>query len=395
MTVDNKSFSAGLEGVIACATQLSHVDGTAGRLIYRGHMAVDLATTRSVEEVWYLLQNGRFPTPSELVAFTDRVETFGALTQDEYKLVKRLAGTEPMAGFRTALSALAAHRGYAPWLNRDAAEAYHDAFALACTAPAIVEVLHTRRRPRLKSSNTGYAERYLWGLLDEQPSPQAVAAVNAYMILTMDHGLNASTFSARVTCSTGADAGASLTTAIGTLSGPLHGGAPGPVLDMLDEIGTPEKADAWVAEQLKAKRRIMGFGHRVYKTEDPRAAKLRDVARQLNSPRVDLASKVEQSVLAALQAHQEAKSKAEGKPGRPLRTNVEFWTAVVLEYVGIPRTHFSSTFCASRIMGWSEHIREQMEGNKLYRPLSLYTDPSVTAQPVTAPAVTPAEPAKS
>lgn len=377
MTAENKTFSAGLEGVIACATQLSHVDGTAGRLIYRGHKAVDLATTRSVEEVWYLLRHGRFPTPAELFAFTDEVEDLGALTADEYKLVKRLAGTEPMSGFRTALSAIAAHRGYTSWLNRDAAETYGEVAALASLAPAIVETLHTRRRPRLKSSNTGYAERYLWGLLGEQPSPQAVAAVSAYMILTMDHGLNASTFSARVTCSTGADAGASLTTAIGTLSGPLHGGAPGPVLDMLDAIGTADKADAWIAEQLKAKRRLMGFGHRVYKTEDPRAAKLREVARQLNSPRVELATKVEQSALAALQAHQDAKTKAEGKPGRALRTNVEFWTAAVLEYVGIPRTHFSTTFCASRIMGWSEHIREQMEGNKLFRPLSLYTGPAV------------------
>ena len=380
MTAENKTFSAGLEGVIACATQLSHVDGTAGRLIYRGYNAVDLATSRSVEEVWYLMRHGRFPSPAELFAFIDEVEELGKLSKDEAKLVKRLAGTEPMSGFRSALSAIAAARGYQPWLNRQSAEAHKEVMALACLAPAIVETLHTRRRPALKSGNGGYAERYLWGLLGEQPSPAAVAALSAYMILTMDHGLNASTFSARVTCSTGADAGAALTSAVATLSGPLHGGAPGPVLDMLDEIGSSDKADSWVQEQLKAKRRIMGFGHRVYKTDDPRALKLREVARQLNSPRVDLAATVEQSVLAALQAHQESKPKVDGKVTRPLRTNVEFWTAVVLEYIGIPRSHFSSTFCASRIMGWSEHIREQMEGNKLFRPLSLYTGPEVKAE---------------
>ncbi len=374
------SFAAGLEGVIACATELSHVDGTAGRLIYAGHNAVDLATTRSVEEVWFLLQTGRFPTPEELGEYTQNVEELGGLSKDEYKLVKRLPKGEPLSNFRTALSSIAAARGYKAWLNRDHGEVVREIAALAALAPAIVEVLHTGRKPVRKLGNTGYAERYLWGVLGTQPEKSAVDAVSAYMVLTMDHGLNASTFSARVTASTGADVGAALTSAVATLSGPLHGGAPGPVLDMLDAIGKPENAEAWVAEQLKAKRRIMGFGHRVYKTDDPRSIKLRQVATVLAGPRVELGTKVELAVLAALQAHQEQKPKVDGKATRPLRTNVEFWTAVVLEHAGIPRTLFSSTFCASRILGWSEHIREQIADNKLYRPLSLYTGPTVAGE---------------
>lgn len=371
------AFAAGLEGVIACATQLSHVDGAAGKLIYRGHMAVDLATALSVEEVWFLLSTGRLPTPEELGDFTVHVEALGHLSKDEYKLVKRLPAGEPLSNFRTALSSIAAARGYQPWLNREHGEAVRELHALAALAPAIVEVLHTGRKPMRKLGNTGYAERYLWGVLGHKPEAAHVDALSAYMILTMDHGLNASTFSARVTASTGADVGAALTSAVATLSGPLHGGAPGPVLDMMDAIGKPENATAWVQEQLKAKRRIMGFGHRVYKTDDPRSVKLREVATKLKGPRVGLATAVEQAVLAALKAHQDEKAKVEGKVGRPLRTNVEFWTAVVLEHVQIPRTLFSSTFCASRILGWSEHVREQISDNKLYRPLSLYTGPAV------------------
>lgn len=374
------AFAAGLEGVIACATQLSHVDGTAGKLIYRGNYAVNLATSRSVEEVWFLLKTGRFPTPEELGEWVQNVESQGVLSAAEYKLVKKLPAGEPLANFRTAISAIATARGYQPWLNRDLGDAVRETTALAALAPSIIEVLHTRRKPVRKHGNRGYAERYLWGIVGSQPVQANVDAVSAYMILTMDHGLNASTFASRVTASTGADVGAALTAAVATLSGPLHGGAPGPVLDMLDSIGSPEKAEAWVDEQLNAKRRIMGFGHRVYKTDDPRAIKLREVATLLAGPRVALATKVEQSVLAALQKRQEEKAKLEGTSTRPLRTNVEFWTAVVLEHAGIPRSLFSSTFCASRILGWSEHIREQISDNKLYRPLSLYTGPAVVGE---------------
>lgn len=374
MNTPAPTFAAGLEGVIACATRLSDVDGTNGRLVFGGYNAVDLAEKKTIEEVWYLLHNGRFPTDVELAEFKETVERLGKPTPKEVRLMKSLRAGEPLSAFRSIISAIASHRGYKPWLNRDVAEVEHELLALASLAPSIVEVIKTGRTPVKKAGNSGYAERYLWGVLGRKPQDDAKRAVETYLILTLDHGLNASTFAGRVTASTGADVGASLTSAVGTLSGPLHGGAPGPVLDMLDKIGKPEAAKDWVNSQLSGKRRIMGFGHRVYRTDDPRALTLRRVAERQKGRRIALAQAVEQEVLAALDAHQKLKA-VDGKAVRPLRVNVEFWTAVVLEHAGIPRELFSSTFCTSRIIGWSEHVREQLKDNKLFRPLSHYSGP--------------------
>lgn len=370
------TFATGLEGVIACATRLSDVDGTAGKLTFAGHNAVDLAQTKSIEEVWFLLHEGRLPDADELYNFRLKIEELGRPSWKELRLMKALRGGEPLSAFRSIISAIANHRGYKPWLNRDVAEVEAEIMALSALAPAIVEVIHTGKDLVKKRGNCGYAERYLWGIQGERPATSATRAVETYLILTMDHGLNASTFAGRVTASTGADVGAAITAAVATLSGPLHGGAPGPVLDMLDSIGKVENAKGWVKDQLTAKRRIMGFGHRVYRTDDPRALTLRTVAERQQGPRIELARAVEQEVLAALSAHQTAKADA-GKPVRALRVNVEFWTAVVLEHAGIPRELFSSTFCTSRIIGWGEHIREQLKDNKLFRPLSVYTGPKV------------------
>ncbi len=377
MNTTTPAFSAGLEGVIACATRLSDVDGINGKLTFMGYNAVDLAERKSIEEVWFLLHNGRLPDVGELAAFSHEIELLGRPSKQEIRIMKALRAGEPLSAFRSIISAIASNRGYKPWLNRDVPEVEHELRALSALAPAIVEVIHTGRTPVKKPANSGYAERYLWGILGHKPDAAAKQAVETYLILTMDHGLNASTFAGRVCASTGADIGAAITAAVGTLSGPLHGGAPGPVLDMLDSIGSPDKAKAWVADQLGAKRRIMGFGHRVYRTEDPRAACLRRVSERQNGPRIALARAVEKEVLAALDAHQQKKA-AEGKPVRALRVNVEFWTAVALEHAGIPRNLYSSTFCTSRIIGWSEHIREQLKDNKLFRPLSIYSGPALS-----------------
>ncbi|MBX9948001.1 MAG: citrate/2-methylcitrate synthase, partial [Candidatus Obscuribacterales bacterium] len=246
MNTPSTTFSAGLEGVIACATRLSHVDGSAGRLIFSGHNAVKLAESKTVEEVWFLLHEGRLPTAEELAAFRAKVETLGKLSRAEINLVKKARGTEPLSAFRTAISAIACHRGFKPWLNREVAEVEQEVLQLQALAPSIVEIIHTGKAPVRKRQNKGYAERYLWGVTGKRPSTENLRAVETYLILTIDHGLNASTFSGRVTASTGADVGAAITAAVGTLSGPLHGGAPGPVLDMLDSIGAPEKAASWV-----------------------------------------------------------------------------------------------------------------------------------------------------
>jgi citrate synthase len=275
-------------------------------------------------------------------------------------------GGEPMASLRSSLSVLAASRGLRPWHNRDLSELAGEAVGLAAATPQLVEMVLHRRPPIARDEPAGYVERHLWGVLGRRPEPPLVRALEAYLILTADHGMNASTFAARVATSTAADAGSALVSAIATLSGPLHGGAPGPVLDMLDAVGSREEARRWIAAELAAGRRLMGFGHRVYRVDDPRALALKKVATALGGPRVELAGAVEEEALSAL---------AESKPSRQLRTNVEFWTALVLERCGIPRQGFSLTFTTSRMAGWTAHVVEQASHNRLIRPTADYTGP--------------------
>lgn len=366
-------FSPGLEGVFACQTTISEVDGEAGKLIFNGFDARELALTRTVEEVWFVLREGRLPDEAELELFKETISAAGRLTRKEIKLIKSIPPADPLTRVRTAISIVANRRGLKPWLNREPEEVDSDLLILPAIMPAIVEILKTGTQPCRKPNARGYADRYLWGVLGKRPSAEELRAVETYLILTMDHGMNASTFTARVAASTGADAGGAITAAIASLSGPLHGGAPGPVLDMLDAIASPDKAHDWVGAEFASGRRIMGFGHRVYRTDDPRSLTLRSVADNQQGSRVELARAVEETVLKALEERQKAKAERLGQAVRPLRVNVEYWTAVVLEHVGIPRELFSSTFCTSRIIGWSEHIREQIRANKLFRPLSVYT----------------------
>jgi citrate synthase len=212
-------------------------------------------------------------------------------------------------------------------------------------------------------------------LTGRQPEPREVRAVERYLISTVDHGFNASTFTSRVIASTGADIAACLTGAIGALSGPLHGGSPSRALDALDEIGTPDRIDGWIRERVLAGERIMGFGHPVYRTEDPRSRMLKQIAQSFGGPLVDFAVQVEERVEAILD---------ELKPGRELHTNVEFYAAVVMELCGLPRTMFTPTFCAARVIGWSANILEQAADSKIIRPSARYTGPP---PPVPVPAV--------
>jgi len=206
------------------------------------------------------------------------------------------------------------------------------------------------------------------------PAPEHARAIEQYMILTIDHGFNASTFTARVVTSTGADLGAAIVAAIGALSGPLHGGAPSRALDLLDAIGTPERADAYIRHAVEHGERIMGFGHRVYKTEDPRSLLLRGVSEQLGGPLVELSESVERTVVDVL---------AELKPGRHLYANVEFYAGVVMHTCGIPREMFTPTFAAGRTIGWCTHVLEQAAHNRLIRPAARYVGPP-PPQPVPA-----------
>jgi citrate synthase len=207
------------------------------------------------------------------------------------------------------------------------------------------------------------------------PDPVRVRAVEQYLISTIDHGFNASTFTARVIASTGADVAACLVGALGALSGPLHGGAPSRALDTLDAIGTPDRIDPWIRAHVLAGERIMGFGHAVYRTEDPRSRMLRDIARRFGGPRVDFAIEVERRVEAIL---------AELKPGRELHTNVEFYAGVVMDLCGLPRAMFTPTFAAARVVGWSANVLEQAEDRKIIRPAARYVGPHA---PVPVPTV--------
>jgi citrate synthase len=362
----------GLEGIAFTETKLGFVDGQRGRFVYAGHDAVELAQTRSFEEVWFLLHEGRLPSAVDLAGFRALLEERGRLTDAERQAVRGAIGGVPMASLRSALSVLAASRRLQPWWNRPIDDFAREAHGLAAAMPALVEIVLHGDLGSQPDPGASYAYRYLAGVLGRQPEERLVRAVETYLILTADHGMNASTFAARVATSTGADAGAAAVAGVATLSGPLHGGAPGPVLDMLDAIGQPDRADGWIAAELAAGHRLMGFGHRVYRVEDPRAHALKQVAMQLGGPRVALAEVVERVALRAL---------AERKPSRPLRTNVEFWTAVVLEACGIPRQAFSLTFATSRMVGWTAHMVEQAAANRLIRPTAVYIGPPPDGNP--------------
>jgi len=270
---------------------------------------------------------------------------------------------------RSCTSVLGAELGWKPTHDIDAAELYDQALGLCAMVPTILAAADRLRdglEPVPPREDLAFAANYLFMLTGEEPSAEQARALEQYMILTIDHGFNASTFAGRVITSTGADLGAAVVGAIGALSGPLHGGAPSRVLDMLDEIGSPERAEAHIRPAIERGGRIMGFGHRVYKTDDPRSLLLRSIIKPFGGPLVDLSIGVERTVVNVL---------AELKPGRHLYTNVEFYACVVMDLCGIPRHMFTPTFAAGRTIGWCTHIMEQASHNRLIRPAARYVGP--------------------
>jgi citrate synthase len=215
-------------------------------------------------------------------------------------------------------------------------------------------------------ADLGYAANYLYMITGTEPDEQSTYAVERYLMLTIDHGFNNSTFTARVIASSGADLGGVLSGALGALSGPFHGGAPARVFDMLDAIGSPDNAEPWLRNAITRGDKLMGFGHRIYKTIDPRSQLLHEVAQELHSERVGFAEHVEKTAVALL---------AELKPGRDLYANVEFYAGVVLEAADLPRELFSSTFACSRVVGWLANVLEQISDNRIFRPLAQYVGP--------------------
>jgi citrate synthase len=367
----------GLAGVVVTDTRIGDVRGREGFYHYRQYSAVDLAHTRGFEDVWHLLVHGELPDPGRSAAFAQETAALRRLPDEVRVALPAIAAaggrSGPLAGMRTALSLLGAAKGFRPVYDIDAEQRRRDTLQAAAAVPTLLTALYRLGQgldPVEPREDLSFAANYLYMLTGSVPDDGRARAVEQYLISTIDHGFNASTFTARVIASTGADVAACLAGAVAALSGPLHGGAPSRALDTLDAIGTPDRIDSWVRERVLAGERIMGFGHAIYRTEDPRSRMLREVAQKFGGPRVDFAVEVERHVEAIL---------AELKPGRELHTNVEYYAGVVMELCGLPREMFTPTFAAARVVGWSANILEQAEDTKIIRPVARYVGPEAPA----------------
>lgn len=344
----------GLEGVNAADTLISHVDGERGHLVIAGADVENLAIEATFEQAAARVLAAGRNLPVQPVSFAQaRAAAWEVLP----RIGDALDAKDGMDALRAAMAHL--------WSTGDD---HADALAAIGAAPVFVAAWSRRQRglAPVPPSNADHATDYLRMTTGIDPDPVAAKALGAYLTTVIDHGMNASTFTARVVASTASDLISSVVAAIGALKGPLHGGAPGPVLDMLDAIDTPANAEAWLLAELAAGRRIMGMGHRIYRVRDPRAAVLEVAVKPLASPRLALARAVETAA---------AKILREKKPDRPMAANVEFYTAVLLDAVGLPRAQFSPTFGVGRVAGWCAHVLEQRRVGKLIRPASTYVGP--------------------
>ncbi len=344
-------FVPGLEGVVAFETEIAEPDKEGGALRYRGVDIEDLVGKVSFGNVWGLLVDGSF-TP-------------GLPPAEPFPIP--VHSGDVRVDVQAALALLAPVWGLKPLLDIDVAEA-RDNLARAAVL-ALSYVAQSARGPGLPMVSQreidtagSITERFMKRWRGE-PDPKHVAAVDAYWTSAAEHGMNASTFTARVIASTGADVSAALSGAVGAMSGPLHGGAPSRVLGMIEEIERTGDAEAYVKRALDRGERLMGFGHRVYRAEDPRARVLRRTARELGAPRYEVAEALEQAALAELHAR---------RPDRVLATNVEFWAAIVLDFAEVPAPMFTSMFTCARTAGWAAHILEQKRTGRLVRPTARY-----------------------
>lgn len=353
------TFNPGLEGVVAAETILSEVDGEAGRLILRGHRLADIAGHRSLE--WLIGELWR--------DFVTRDLSETALRRDLG--LARVAAFEHVAPLLPAASRLAPIEALRLLLAAVPDNAPELPLRLTATmAVGLAAVLRFRagHDPLSPDPTLGHAADFLRMLRGGSPASAEVAALETYLLTAAEHGLNASTFTARVVASTEAGLASAVTAALCALKGPLHGGAPGPVIDMLDAIGRPENAEAWLDEAVMRGDRLMGFGHRVYRVTDPRSDVVKRAVEALgrNNGRIRYAEYVERAALAVL---------ARRKPARSLQTNLEFYTALLLEALEVPRDAFTGVFAVARVAGWIAHAHEQLAEERLIRPQSRYVGP--------------------
>jgi citrate synthase len=357
-------FSPGLEGVVAAQTEISEVDGQNGRLIYRGGYLILELANRSFEEVAYLLWHGELPGRKQLEQLKSQMAASRRLNE---QAVAALGGlrrdVDPMDAMRTVLSA----QGAAPDCPKPSLE---DAIALTAVAPTAVAAYYRHQRERElvePNPDLGHAANFLYMMSGEEPEPERTHCLETYLVLLADHGLNASTFTARVAASTGTDLCSAMIAAIGALKGPAHGGAATAAMNMLEKIGTAENAERWLTGAMDRKERFMGFGHRVYRTYDPRARILRDLVREANPEFYRVASRSEEVALRLL---------AERHPERPNATNVDYYSAGILQAAGFPKEFFTCVFAVSRMAGWTAHVLEYMATDgRIIRPASEWIGP--------------------
>jgi 2-methylcitrate synthase len=354
--------SRGLEGVVAAQTRISDVDGQQGKLYYAGYDIADLAANATFEETIYLLHHLELPTAEQLEGTVAALRAGSALDELLVELIASLAGrTGPMTTLRTAISAAAA---LDPDDDQSDEANLRKAYRLMAMTPQIVATYQRLRtgadavEPR---DDLGVGANFLYALTGKEPDPLVARDFDVTLVLYADHTLNASTFAGRVAAATLADMYAAATAATATLQGPLHGGAIEEVRHMLQDIGAPDRAPAWVRERLGAKQKVMGFGHRVYKTWDPRATALREIAERLGKQFgetrwYDISVRVQETVM----------------DEKPLYPNVDFYTASVYAALGLPPDLSTPLFAVSRMAGWTAHIREQYADNRLIRPDSEY-----------------------
>ena len=357
----------GLEGVVIAKSAITFIDGEQGILRYRGIDINELAAKSNFEEVTYLLWNGNLPNKAQFSEFKKELSAHRPLPAEVLNLLRGIPkGAIPMEVARTAVSYMALF----PRKKGETFDEFNRRKSLQLTG-TLATIVATYERIRKGKTTTkpdprsGHAANFLYGLWGKKPDEQSRAAFDTLSILYADHEMNASTFAAVVATSTLADLGGAVTSAIATLAGPLHGGSNQRVMEMLEEIGSTEKVEAYVDSELAAGRRIMGFGHRIYKTYDPRARILKTIAEKLTEGRgsrkwLDVAEEVEKVVMEK----------------RKLWPNIEFYAAVVLNALGVPRDVMPAVFACNRISGWIAHIYEQYADNRLIRPLTEYVGPA-------------------
>jgi len=362
-----ETLARGLKDVVLDTTQSSYIDGEVGVLLYRGYSIHDLAENSTFEEVSYLLLHGTLPTAEELGAFRRRLKAQRALPKDVIDVIRVVQKAHPMDVLRTAVSALAA---FDPDTADNSKPAnIRKAERLTAQFPTIVAANERIRRglePLAPRDELDHAANFLYMIQGGEPSPEAVEAIDLDFLLHAEHGANASAFAARVTASTLSDMHSAITSAIGTLKGPLHGGAAEAVMTMAMEIGDPSRASQYLKERLDRGERVMGFGHRVYRAEDPRARHMREKSRALGE---------KYGHLEWYQILQQVEQDMKPYQSRGIFVNVDFYAGSVYHLLGLPEDLFIPLFAIGRIPGWCIEILEQYENNMLIRPLLKYVGP--------------------